>query len=371
MAPTSATQCSFRRVVIKIGTNSIAKPTGGLFEERLRAIAHQCAALHARGTQVLIVSSGAVGLGVSQLALSKRPSELSSLQACAAIGQSTLMQAWQSAMAAANLQVAQVLLTRDDVTGRKRHVAIRDTLEQCLHFGVVPIINENDTVSVAELKFGDNDVLSALTASLVKADLLLILSTIDGLCDLDNGGQLIPLVTEIDDRIRALARGPENERATGGMITKIEAASIATRSGCTTIIANAAAPQPVLDALSGAPNGTVFLPSASPMAARKRWIAFFSQPKGAVRVDAGAANALRLHHRSLLPTGITLCHGNFLQGDVIEVQDPSGTPFARGLATFNAHDLAACAGSDSATLKARFPQRTRFEAVHRDSLVLL
>lgn len=360
-----------QRIVVKIGTNSVSTESGVLFSERITAISRQCRLLAERGIQPLIVSSGAVGLGVAQLALSERPGDLASLQACAAIGQSRLMQAWQSALEVENLAAAQILLTREDVTARKRHLALRDSIERCLHLGAVPVVNENDSISADEIKFGDNDVLSAMVASLIKADLLIILTTIDGLYEKPCGGNLIERVSKITPEIRKMAAGPESSRSRGGMITKLDAAEIATRSGCTVLIAKAGFPDTLLKAVEGTSRGTWFDPQSSAMPARKRWIAFFRQPAGRLFLDEGAAKAIRIDHRSLLSVGIRSLAGTFSAGDVVELIDPSGNPIARGVIEFSASQLPSILGMAPEAVRTLFPDKQRLEVVHRDSLVLL
>ncbi|HSH09595.1 MAG TPA: glutamate 5-kinase, partial [Oceanipulchritudo sp.] len=260
-------EANARRVVVKIGTNSITGIGGALLTERIDSLCEQIGALKQQGFEVLVISSGSIGMGVGRLALPGRPSDLTSLQACAAVGQSRLMEAWQKSLDKQGITAAQILLTREDVRGRRRHLAIRSTLEQLLDWGVVPVVNENDTVSADEIKFGDNDVLSALVASLVKADLLVILSTIPGLMKDWGRGDLIPVVNEITDEIRAMAGGALNERSTGGMVTKIEAAKLATQSGCGVFIGSASEPGILEQINSGTAQGTFFVPQALSLAA--------------------------------------------------------------------------------------------------------
>ena len=360
-----------RRVVIKIGTHSIADDAGALRLQRMRSLCAQIASLRARGIEVLVISSGAVGMGVGRLGLERRPTDLSELQACAAVGQSRLEEAWQSALEREKLVTAQVLLTREDIRGRKRHLAVRSTIEKLLSMGVVPVVNENDTVSADEIKFGDNDVLSALLASLVKADLLVILSTIPGLMEDQGRGALIPVVEKITEEIRAMAGGSASAHATGGMVTKIEAARLATQSGCGVFIGDAGNPDLLGQIISGTAEGTFFVPQKLPLASRKRWIAFFERPQGELHVDAGAATAVLERHSSLLPKGITACQGSFSKGALVTIHGPDGKVIARGIAAYDSEELRSVIGQNSRDIKSHQPGRTRFEAVHRDSLVLL
>jgi glutamate 5-kinase len=364
-------EANARRVVIKIGTHSIAGADGALLTGRIQSLCQQIEALRKQGFEVLVVSSGAVGMGVGRLALSDRPSDLASLQACAAVGQSRLMEAWQSALEEHGITAAQVLLTHEDIRGRNRHLAVRDTLEKLLSLGVVPVVNENDTVSADEIKFGDNDVLSALLASLIKADLLIILSTTSGLMEDKGKGALIPVVDTIDDSIREMAGVAENRHSTGGMITKIEAADLATKSGCGVFIGSAADPGVLEKIQEGTATGTFFVPLAIPLASRKRWIAFFEKPTGALHLDDGAAKAVLQEHSSLLAKGITATEGTFKEGAVATLHDPRGEIIGRGIVTSDSTILANLLGKDSAEIKQLYPDRSRYEVVHRDSLVLI
>jgi glutamate 5-kinase len=360
-----------RRVVVKIGTHSIAGPDGALLTDRIESLSRQVASLRERGIQVLVVSSGAVGMGVGRLGLENRPADLASLQACAAIGQSLLMEAWQGAFDSHGIPTAQVLLTREDIRGRNRHLAVRDTMEKLLSLGVVPVVNENDTVSADEIKFGDNDVLSALLASLLKADLLVILSTIPGLMEDKGKGALIPVVPVIDEAIREMAGDSGNAHSTGGMVTKIEAARLATQSGCGVFIGSAEAPGILEQIHDGTATGTFFVPQEIPLASRKRWIAFFEKPAGTLHLDAGAAHAVLEKHSSLLAKGITACDGTFKEGAVANLLDPEGTIIARGIVAYDSDVLGSILGLDSEAIKERHPERSRYEVVHRDSLVLM
>jgi glutamate 5-kinase len=360
-----------RRVVVKIGTNTLTGAEGRLEMDCLRQICSQVAEVRARGLEVIVVSSGAIGLGIAHLGWRKRPTDLASLQACAAIGQAILMDLWKQCLAPHSLSCAQILLTHEDVRHRHRHLAVRDTLERLLSLGLVPIVNENDTVSAAEIRFGDNDMLSALTASLTKADLLVILSTIPGLLDLCGDGQLVPVVPRITPEIEAMAGGTDSPFATGGMISKIAAAKVSVRSGCGVFIGDGKNPSLLPDLLSGRAEGTFFVPATLSLDAKKRWVAFFGAPDGRILVDAGAGEALRVRGRSLLAKGIVAIKGQFAAGAVVEIADDGGRVFARGLTQFDAEALEAVRGLDSGAIRTRFPQRKRTEVVHRDALVLL
>ena len=360
-----------RRVVIKIGTHSVADAAGRLRMERIRNLVDQIAQMRESGMEILVISSGAVGMGVGRLGLRSRPTDLSTLQACAAVGQSLLMEAWKSAMQDKGMIAAQVLLTHEDIRGRKRHLGVRDTVERLLAMRVVPIVNENDTVSADEIKFGDNDILSALLASLVKADLLVILSTIPGLMENQGDGVLIPVVNEITPEIHAMAGGSRDIHSTGGMITKLEASKLATRSGCGVFIGPASNDNILAEIMQGTARGTFFVPQKLTLASKKRWIAFFQKPAGRLTVDAGAASALSQHNSSLLAGGVVSCDGAFSAGDVVTVNEVSGRPIARGIVAYNKGDLQAVLGKNSSEIRLLFPERSRYEVVHRDSLVLI
>ncbi|HWA85436.1 MAG TPA: glutamate 5-kinase [Opitutus sp.] len=385
--PLKAAGAPPRRIVVKLGTGVLTSGAGRLDSARIAAVCAEVAALRARGTEVVIVSSGAVGLGMGALGLAKRPKDLSKKQACAAVGQSLLMQTWQAGFAPHRLTVAQVLLTHDDLRIRARYLAVRETLRQLIDLGTIPIINENDAVSAAEIKFGDNDTLSALVASLFEAEYLVILSTAPGLVDLRGTKQIVPVVEKITPEIEAMAGGTTSETAVGGMISKISAAKLATRSGCGVFIAGGAEPEILARLFSGRGPGTFFVPNGLPLEARKRWLAYFQRPAGTIFVNACAMPVLREQGRSLLAVGVTRVAGEFAAGEVVNIalddqieegatpssrQAPSAAaPFARGKAAFSSDEIPALAGRHSDEVRAQYPDRKRLEVVHRNDLVLL
>jgi glutamate 5-kinase len=348
------------RIVVKLGTgvltDSRKQPDFGQMEQLAAQIADQRKA----GKEMVIVSSGAVGAGMGVLGYSKRPVELAELQACAAIGQSRLMATYEKLFATFGLSVAQILLTHDDLEHHERHLNVRNTLVTLLRHGVIPIINENDVVSSTELRFGDNDKLSALVASLLPADLLVILTTVEGV--VQNFGKpdskTISLIERIDGALEKIAGGTDSATAVGGMASKIQAAKIVVRSGIPLVIASGKKKQALACVLAGLEEGTLFVPRTSRLQSRKRWIAFFHHPKGALFVDAGARKALRENGKSLLPPGIARCEGQFEAGEVVRICDLDGTEFARGIPGFG-----------SSEIKARGLKRV--EVVHRDNLVIL
>jgi glutamate 5-kinase len=360
-----------KRVVIKLGTGVLTSGTGRLDAARIAAVCTEVAALRAAGTEVIIVSSGAVGLGMGALNLARRPKDLAKKQACAAIGQSLLMQTWQAGFAPHRLTVAQVLLTHDDLRVRARYLGVRETLRQLVAYDTIPVINENDAVSGAEIKFGDNDTLSAMVASLVEAQCLVILSTAPGLIDLRGSKQIVPVVERITPEIEAMAGGTVSETAVGGMVSKISAARLATRSGCGVFIASGAEPEILARLLAGRGPGTFFVPSGLPLEAKKRWLAYFQRPSGTIAVNACAVPVLREQGRSLLAVGVTGATGEFAVAEIVNVAGPDGVVFARGKAAFSSAEIPALAGKHAGDLAALYPGRKHLEVVHRNDLVLL
>jgi glutamate 5-kinase len=360
-----------RRVVVKLGTGVLTSGVGRLDSARIAGVAAEIAALRSRGTEIIVVSSGAVGLGMGALGLERRPRELSRKQACAAIGQSRLMETWREAFAPHGVTVAQVLLTHEDLRSRGRFLGVRETLRQITAYGAIPIINENDTVSAAEIKFGDNDTLSALVASLTQADHLIILSTAPGLIDMKGTGLIVPVVERITPEIEAMAGGTASETAVGGMVSKISAARLATKSGCGVFIASGAEPRIIGRLLSGGGPGTFFVPSGLPLEARKRWLAYFQRPAGTLRVNARAVPALREQGRSLLAVGVTGASGAFAAGEIVNIAGPDGTVVARGKTAFSSEEIPALSGLQSNEVAALHPGRRRLEVVHRNDLVLI
>jgi len=371
----SPINAAMRRVVIKLGTGVLTHGIGQLDAGRIASICAQVAGLRAKGIEVIIVSSGAVGLGMGRLGLARKPKEVSKKQACAAVGQSLLMQTWQRGFEPHHLTVAQVLLTREDLRERDRCLSIKSVLNQLVAYGTIPIINENDTVSAAEinamLKFGDNDTLSALVSSLIEADYLAILSTAPGLIDMKGTGQIVPVVEKITSEIEAMAGGTTSETATGGMISKISAARIAIKSGCGVFIASGAEEDVLPKLFSGKGPGTFFVPSGLPLEAKKRWLAYFQRPTGTIFVNTCAVPVIQDQGRSLLAIGVTNSKGEFSSGDVINIAGPDGAIFARGKTTFASDEIKAVAGKSSDQLRPLYPSRKHLEVVHRDDLVLL
>lgn len=351
---------SASRLVVKLGTGVLTDSKKQPDLVQMEQLVAQVAAQRQAGREMVVVTSGAVGAGMGALGYDRRPAQLSELQACAAVGQSRLMTTYEKLFGGFGLSVGQVLLTHDDLEHHERHLNARNTLVTLLSRGVVPIINENDAVSSTELKFGDNDRLSALVACLLPADLLVILTTVDGV--IENFGKANPRtlehIEEIDEKIEKLAGGTDSATAVGGMASKIQAARIVVRSGIPLVIASGRKKGVLAKILDGKPEGTLFVAQPNLLKGRKRWIAFFHHPKGTLFVDEGAKKALREKGRSLLPPGIARCDGEFSADEVVRLCDLDGTEFARGIAAFG-----------SVEIKSR--QLQRVEVVHRDNLVIL
>lgn len=331
-----------RRIVVKIGTGVLTSGVGCLEIGKMKSLCAQVAEAKRRGIEVILVSSGAVGLGMGKLGLKSRPKNIRKVQMCAAVGQGALIQTWAEIFAPFSITVAQILLTRDDVDSLSRYGSVRELIDELLKNSVVPILNENDCISAAELnmKFGDNDVLSALVSTLAKADDLMILSTAKGLVDMAGTGRVVKLIENITPEIRAMAGGTQSATAVGGMITKIKAAEIATRNGCDVYIARGDDENVLIDILDGKNPGSKFVARKNPSSSRKRWLAYFGKTIQKIVVDSGAARALREDGRSLLPAGVISISGDFDKGEMVEIIDSgTGHPVARGLAEVGSEQL--------------------------------
>lgn len=364
-----------RRVVIKIGSQVLTSGDPYLDASFVASLAAQVADARKRGLEVVIVTSGAVAAGRGALGLTDRPKTIPQKQAAAAIGQSRLMRAYEDAFATHGIHVAQLLLTRGDLADRTRYLNARATLETLLECGIVPVINENDTVVVEEIKFGDNDNLSALVTNLVDAGLLVILTDIDGLYDADPrsepAAQLIPLVKTVTRELEKVAGGSGSTVGTGGMATKLAAAKKAGKSGAATVIANGTHPGIVARILSGEEAGTFILPATASLTRRKHWIAFTLRPQGRLTVDPGASAVLRKEGRSLLPSGIVSVEGSFARGACVRICDDTGTEFARGITDYSGEEISLILGHRSSEIEDILGFRYGDEIIHRDNLVLL
>jgi glutamate 5-kinase len=354
-----------KRIVVKIGSRLLAESPAS----RPATIADQIVELRRRGVEALVVSSGAIALGMRRLALAARPTDLPGLQAAAAVGQSRLMQHWEHAFAAHDVAIGQVLLTHDDLGDRARFLSARMTLRALLDHQCVPIINENDTVATEEIKFGDNDQLAALVCNLVSADLLVILTDVEGVRDAN--GVRMPIVRDIDREAVPVAGGTVSGVGSGGMASKVGSARIVTRTGVPALVAPGREPDVIVRALAGEDLGTLFVPSTGVLSSRKHWIAYGAKPAGKLVVDDGAIRALRDGGKSLLPAGIISVQGDFQLGDTVSVVAANGSELARGLVAYPADELRKIQGLQSAVIEARLGAKTIDEAIHRDDLVIL
>lgn len=375
MSEARARLARHRRWVVKIGSSLVTAQGRGLDHAAIADWSAQIAALCARGIQVVLVSSGAVAEGMARLSLPRRPELLHQLQATAAVGQMGLIRAWEHAFQVHALRAAQILLTHEDVADRRRYLNARGTFLQLLDYGVVPVVNENDTVAIDEIRLGDNDTLGALTVNLIEADLLVILTDQEGLFEADPRVQpdarLIGEADLSDTRLVAMAGGSKGVLGRGGMKTKLSAAQIAARSGAATVIAHGRSPDALLQIAEGAPIGTLLKPGQTPMAARKRWIAGQLQVRGVLHLDAGAAAVLAAQGRSLLPVGVTAVEGDFDRGDLVSCRGPDGEEIARGLVNYDADEARRIAGARREDITARLGYAGETELVHRDNLVVV
>jgi glutamate 5-kinase len=363
----------FRRITIKVGSSLLVDPArGAVKRDWLTALAGDIAGLHKIGADVLVVSSGSVALGRSVLGLPGGPLKLEDSQAAAAVGQIALARLWSEVLAAHDIRAGQILVTYHDTEERRRYLNARATIERLLDLRAVPVINENDTVATSEIRYGDNDRLAARVATMASADLLILLSDVAGLYDAppaeNPDAKLIPLVPRITPEIEAMAGGAASILSRGGMRTKIEAAKIATSGGTHMIIADGRVAHPIARIESGDPC-TWFLTGATPVTARKKWIAGTLIARGALIVDAGAVKAL-LSGKSLLPAGVTKVEGEFARGDCVIIRDADGHELGRGLANYDADDATTIAGHNSAEIETLLGTPGRAALVHRDDMVL-
>ncbi|MCA0405933.1 MAG: glutamate 5-kinase [Proteobacteria bacterium] len=363
---------SFKRIVIKVGSSLLVDRKDGLKEAWLNALASDIAGLHAGGADILVVSSGAVALGRGVLGLKARELALEEKQAAAAVGQIALSGCWARSLGAHKLTAAQILLTYGDTEERRRYLNARETIETLFQHRAIPVINENDTVATSEIRYGDNDRLAARVGTMASADCVVLLSDIDGLFTAppatNPNAEFVPEVPRITAQIEAMAGGAASELSRGGMMTKIEAAKIATAGGAAMLIANGTRMNPLAAVLDGA-RCTWFLSPSTPVTARKRWIGGTLEPRGILFVDKGAADALR-DGASLLPAGVKRVDGSFARGDLVVVRGPDGGEIARGLVAYDAIDAVKIMGRASRDIEKILGYSGRKEIIHRDALVL-
>ena len=386
VGPPGESEAQVRRIVVKVGTSTLSQDGGPPDPEFIDDLARQIAAQRALGRSVNLVTSGSIRAGMDRLNLPGKPTTIPQKQAAAAIGQGLLMHLYSQAFASHNIPVAQVLLTREDLRDRARYLNARNTFAAILGYDAVPIVNENDTVAVDEIRFGDNDTLAALVASLVEADTLILLSDVAGLYDSDPtrnpDAKLIPIVAAADRSIEQLATGSRTTMGTGGMVTKIRAARIASASGIRMHIADGRRPDAIADSLS-CKAGTLFLPRTTRLRQRKQWIAYAASPKGSITVNDGAKLRLVQEGKSLLPAGVVEVAGDFQAGDLVQILDLDGLRFAQGFVNYGVGDLEKIKGKRTTEIAALLltvtvpaggptnkKSRQRDEVVHRDDLVL-
>ncbi len=367
-----------KRIVIKVGSRILTSKNFRLDKAWIKNLVAQIAALINKDIEVILVTSGAIGAGMGMLGLDLRPGLLPQQQAAAAIGQSQLMKIYDTFFKHHNILSAQILLTREDLSNRKRYLNAKNTLFTLLTYRAVPIINENDTVSVDEIKFGDNDRLSALVANLMQAGLLIILSDVDGLYaaapkrkEFQKKRDVISIVEEFGPRNEKMASASISKLGTGGMVSKIEAAKICSTAGVSCIVANGRVPDILRRILDGENIGTLFLPKAEQLVAKKRWIGFSAKISGQIFVDQGAKQALISKKRSLLPKGIVKIRGTFAVGDTVSILDVEKKEFGRGLTSYSSEELAKIKGYKSDQIKTILGYKYYDEVVHRDNLVIL
>ena len=366
---------NIKRVVIKVGSYILASPDHTLNTEMIRNLVSQVAALKDEGMEIIIVSSGAIAAGIRQLGLPSVPQSMPKKQAAAAVGQSILIWEYERNFQEAGHQVAQVLLTHDDLANRHRFLNAKNTLGELLSFGVIPIINENDTVSVDEIKMGDNDLLSATVATMAQAQLLIVVSDVEGLYTgdptRDKGARLLTEVEAITPEIEQAAGLPTSDVGSGGMATKVQAAKSAGLMGIPTIIVSGRQPDVIRQALEGDKVGTFFLPDKDRMAARKHWLRYTLKPKGSITVDEGAMQAITKGGKSLLPSGIVKVEGRFEYGDAVSLQGLNGKEIGRGLSNYTLDELRKIQGHHTKDIEALLGYKYYDEVVHRDNLVLI
>lgn len=362
-----------RTIVVKVGTNVLSTDDDRLDSDRIASLAEQIRRLVESGRKVVLVSSGAIGAGMGLLGLRERPKDLSHLQAAAATGQAHLIHLYDKHLRPHGFHAAQLLLTANDFKSRARYLNVRNTLLTLAEFPTVPIVNENDTVSTEEIKLGDNDRLAAMVANLIRADLLIVLSVVDGLLTgdpTDPASRRIPLVERFDEELMSLVGASKSSRGTGGMRTKLEAVQTATAVGTNVMIANGKRPQILDEIFAGEDVGTLFLAEQEAVPAWKRWIGYTLPPKGKLVLDDGARRAVEQQGKSLLAIGVTAVEGDFEKGEVVSLVDLRGEEFARGLTNYDARTASLVAGKRAEEISMLLGAMRYDEVIHRDNLVV-
>ncbi len=356
-----------RKIVVKVGTSSVCHDTGGVNAPAVNELARQIAELMKRGICVTLVASGAIGAGRAELGLTERPTTLPELQAVAAVGQGQLMREFHDIFEAYGVKVAQVLLTRDDFDSRGRYLNIRNTLTALAGYHALPIINENDTVAVDEIRFGDNDMIAALLANMLGAELTVFLTTVGGVL---KDGQILDVIQRVDEDALALATGERSKLGSGGMSSKLAAAGTVTRAGEVAVIAGAKEKDVLLRLLAGEKLGTVFVPARRKMSSYRRWIGHASRPTGKVVIDDGAVRALVDKGRSLLPSGVLAVFGDFDRGATVAIIDSTGRQIARGLSNYSSAHIDAIKGLKTAKIAKTLGDKPYDEIIHRNNMTL-
>ena len=363
-----------KRIIIKIGTSTLTHKSGLLNIMQMEKVVRQIADLHNKGYQIVFITSGAIGAGMGKLGLKERPKTIPKKQAAAAVGQGILMHMYEKLFSEYGVKVAQILLTKEDTTDRERFLNSRNSFFSLFDYGVIPIVNENDAIVVDEIKFGDNDTLSALVGSLIDGDLLVILSDIEGLYtdnpSVNKAAKLISFIEKITDEIEDCCSDTTGSLGTGGMITKIQAGKIATKSGMAMVIANGNKDGVLYKIIDGEEIGTWFNPNEKALHAKKRWLAFGTEIKGKIIIDDGASRALIKDQKSLLPSGIIDIEGNFNEGQIVLVVDSYGNEIGRGITNYNYKELNILKGSKTWDIDKIIPFKNYDEIIHRDNMVI-
>jgi glutamate 5-kinase len=364
-----------RRIVVKVGSSTLAPDGGPLDIAFARDLVRQLCEIRDTGVHPVLVTSGAIAAGVQRFGMPRRPADMPSLQAAASVGQVALIECYAALFAERGVTIGQVLLTRHDTGHREAFLHARDTLERLIDLGAIPVVNENDTVAVDEIRFGDNDSLSALVATMVDADVVVILSDIEGLYDSDprvsDSARLLEQVDDVTTELIAAAGGAGSAAGSGGMATKLDAARVLMRAGIPLVVCDGRRQDVVIDAVEGRPCGTVFAPGEGSLGARKSWIALGRRPAGEIVIDEGAKRAILEREASLLPAGVVSVAGSFVPGDTVVLKDASGGVLARGLVAVSSPDLGRIMGMKTGDVAREFPHLAGKEVVHRDSLAPL